>query len=89
MDNLKACSTRPYAADAGPGNPRSFIFSPEVGKIIDAGTLGRSIIPEDIEAVRRFGQGTLTIGDFKLIPGNDGCMEIEWMNFSVQLQGGY
>ncbi len=89
MENPKACFARPYKADSGPDNPRRFIFSPEVGVLIDAKTLKKSIVPEDIEAVRRFGQGALTIGDFKLLPKDAGCMEIEWMKFSVQIEGGY
>jgi hypothetical protein len=89
MGNPKACLRRPYEAETGPGNPRSFIFSPEVGQRIDGINADRSVSLEDIEAVRRFGQGTLTIGDFGLRPGSNGCMEIEWMNVSVRIRGGY
>ena len=44
---------------------------------------------EEVEDVQRFGRGTLTIESFKLEPEMDGCPKIEWMNFSVQLEGGY
>ena len=31
-DNPSDCASRDYEAEAGPENPRKFIFSPEVGK---------------------------------------------------------
>ncbi len=88
-DRPADCTTRPYAAEAGPENPRQFIFSPDVGVRIDAAVLGRSITPEDIEAVRRFGRGSLDIRQVKLEPGPDGCPTISFMEFSVRLDGGY
>jgi hypothetical protein len=87
-DNPSACATRPYAADAGPQNPRSFIFSPEVGRRIAGEQAHSSPTPEDIDAIRRFGQGTLAIEGFGLQPATDGCPKIEWMNFTVRIEGG-
>jgi hypothetical protein len=88
-DTPTDCTTRPYAAESGPENPRKFIFSPEVGTRIDAATSGRSITPDDIEVIQRFGRGTFEIGRFKLEPGQDGCPTISFMEFSVRLDGGY
>jgi hypothetical protein len=80
---------RPYGAETVPDHPRRFIFSPEVGKKIDGRNAGRAVTPEDVEAVRRFGRGALSIERFSLRPGSDGCPQIEWMEFSVELEGGY
>ena len=43
---------------------------------------------EEIEEIRRFGRGTFTVKDFSLA-GTDGCPKIEWMTFTVRLEGGY
>jgi hypothetical protein len=83
------CGKRPYAAEAGPENPRKFIFSPEVGKTIDGTGAGRSINAEEVGCVEKFGQGILTIEKFALAPGENGCPIIQWMEFFVQLEGGY
>jgi hypothetical protein len=83
------CASRPYGAEAGPGNPRKFIFSPEVGRRIDGAGAGRSVNVVEIKDVERFGRGTLTIEKFALEPGENGCPKIQWMDFSVQLEGGY
>lgn len=88
-DDPAACTSRPYAAQAGPGNPRNFIFSPDVGTRIGAAETGRSVTVEDIEKVSRFGRGVLTVESFVLKPGNNGCPTIEEMKFSVLLEGGY
>jgi len=80
---------RPYGAEAGPDHPRQFIFSPEVGRRIDGPDARRSMTPEDFEAVSRFGRGTLAIERFALRPGREGCPQIEWIEFSVRLEGGY
>lgn len=87
--NPSACATREYFADAGPANPREFIFSPEVGKSIDASKMNRAVEAQDVEAIQRFGRGALTIREFKLHPAADGCPLIEWIQFSVRLDGGY
>lgn len=76
-------------ADAGPANPRQFIFSPEVGKAIAGPDSRKAVIGENIDAVKKFGKGELDIKKIKLTPGKDGCPKIEWLEFSVQLDGGY
>jgi hypothetical protein len=69
-----------------PGEVREFIFSPEVGKTIDRPDAGRSPTPEEVEAVRRFGQGTLTIRDYRLSDVEPGRQaRFEWMKFEVQV----
>ncbi len=83
------CVPRPYLAEAGPPNPRNFIFSPEVGKSISGPHAGRSVTVQEIEEIQRFGRGLLSINRYKLEPGENGCSKIEWMEFSVQLEGGY
>jgi hypothetical protein len=89
LENPSECVNRLYNANAGPANPRKFIFSPEVGKRIDGANVGRAVTDEEIKAVQKFGRGELTIDKFKLAPGKDGCPKIKWMDFSVQLEGGY
>lgn len=76
------------AGAAAPENLRRFLFSPEVGRGIDGPAAGRSVTPADVEAVHRFGRGTLAIERFVLRPG-DGCPGIAWLEFSVRLEGGY
>jgi len=88
-DNPSACTSRAYTAETGPSNPRRIIFSPEVGKRIDGEKASKSLSPEEMEDIHRFGQGTLTIGEFNLQPGSNGCPEIRWMKFLVHLEGGY
>jgi hypothetical protein len=83
------CVNRPYHADAGPANPRKFIFSPEVGRTIAGPDSRKAFIDEDIDTVKKFGRGELYINKFKLAPGKDGCPKIESMDFSIQLEGGY
>ncbi len=83
------CEKRPYKAEAGPENPRKFIFSPEVGKTIDGADSGRSSNAEEVGYVGKFGRGILTIEKFALAPGENGCSKIQWLEFSVQLEGGY
>lgn len=88
-DDPSACANRSYKAETGPANPRKFIFSPEVGNRIAGPDARIAVTEEDIKTVRKFGRGELTIKKFKLAPGKDGCPKIEWMDFSVQLDGGY
>ncbi|MBF0398204.1 MAG: hypothetical protein HQK78_15615 [Desulfobacterales bacterium] len=83
------CSSRSYKAETCPENPRKFIFSPEVGKKIDGSKAARSVTVDEIEDVKRFGRGTLTIESFNLEQRKDGCPNIERMNFTVKLEGGY
>ena len=42
-----------------------------------------------ITAVEEFGRGTLEIGDYGLKEGEGGCPIIQWLTFSVQIEGGY
>jgi hypothetical protein len=78
----------PSPSETPPENPRLFIFSPAVGKTIAGPTAARSVTVEDMEAVRGFGRGTLSIDDFKLEWTADGSVKIKWMRFSVQIEGG-
>ena len=89
LEKPSACINRPYNADAGPTNPRQFIFSPEVGKTIAGPDSRLALSDENIDAVKKFGRGEMDIKKFKLTPGKDGCPRIEWLEFSVQLNGGY
>lgn len=69
--------------------PRDFIFSPEVGKEIDGPGAGRSPEVEEVERIRSFGRGSLGVEKFKLQAADAGCPALEWLDFSVRLQGGY
>jgi hypothetical protein len=89
LENPSTCVNRPYNADAAPANSRQFIFSPEVGKTIAGPDSHKAFIDEDIDAVKKFGRGEMNIKKFKLMPAKGGCPTIEWMDFSVQLVGGY
>lgn len=90
LDKASTCPSRPYKAEAGPGNLRRFIFSPDVGGRIDGPKAGRSVTTEEIEEIRHFGRGMLTIENFGHGPGGaEGCPGIAWMTFSVQIEGGY
>jgi hypothetical protein len=64
-----------------PGLVREFIFSPEVGRTIDYPPK-----PEEIEKIKHFGRGELTILDYKLgdlVSGKRA--RFEWMRFEVDL----
>lgn len=89
LENAFACVNRSYNADAGPENPRKFIFSPDVGKTIAAPDSRKASADENIDAVKKFGRGEMDIKSFKLTPGKDGCPKIEWLEFTVRLEGGY
>ena len=80
---------RPYGVETGLENPRTFIFSPEVGRRIDGSKANRSVIPEEVEAIGRFGRGTFTIERFSFGPESNGCARLEWIEFSVQMEGGF
>jgi len=82
------CQNRPYLAESGPDNPREFIFSPEVGKTIQGPNATTAITTEDVDEVRKFGKGTLEIKKHTLTP-NIPCPDIEWMEFVVDVEGGY
>lgn len=89
LEKPSGCANRPYNADAGPTNPRQFIFSPEVGKTIAGPDSRKALADENIDAVKKFGRGEMNIKNFELAPGRAGCPKIEWLEFSVQLDGGY
>ena len=80
---------RPYGARSGPGNTREFIFSPEVGRTIQGAEASKSVTPEDIDAVRRFGRGEFHIEKFTTGRDSRGCPLIETLEFKVTLEGGY
>jgi hypothetical protein len=86
MKDPSACINRPYKAEAGPENPRRFIFSPEVGKGI---SYNQKTLSMDVKEVERFGRGLLKTEKFSLAGGKDGCPEIKWLTFSVHMEGGY
>lgn len=83
-----ACLDRPYKADGGPENPRQFIFSPDVGVRIQSRDARMSVTEEDIEKVKRFGKGEMDIKNV-ILQKEVQCPQIEWMEFSVRLEGGY
>jgi hypothetical protein len=87
LENPTDCTKRPYNADAGPENPRKLIFSPEVGRSLQYS--GSATSNEVVKEVGRFGRCVMNIEKFKLTPEKNGCPRIEWMSFSVQLEGGY
>ena len=85
---LSSACPRPYGAEVGPENPRTFIFSPEIGCRIDGSKANRSVTPEEVEAIGHFGRGTFTIERFSVGPESNGCARLEWIEFSVQLEWG-
>lgn len=89
MENPKGCTQREYNAETGPENPRKFIFSPEVGKSIAGYEAKEQLTPDEIKEVEKFGRGTLKIEKFKLIPKENGCPDIEFLDFTVYIEGGY
>lgn len=89
LNNPSVCVNRPYHAEAGPANPRQFIFSPEVGRTIAGPDSRKALAEENIDTVKKFGRGEMDVKKFKLMPGKDGCPKIEWLEFSIHLEGGY
>jgi len=87
--NPSECNSRPYKSENGPGNPREFIFSPEVGKSIGGANSVRKVTVDEIGDIQRFGRGTMTIERFKLEPNDGGCPKLEWIDFSVWIKGGF
>ena len=70
-----------------PQEEREFIFSPEVGTTIDGPDASRAVSWEDVETVRAFGSGTLTIVESRLgglEPGE--TARFEWLRFTVELR---
>jgi hypothetical protein len=88
-DPIYRCPDRPYAAEAGPENPRPIIFSPAVGRTIDGPGADSSVTPGDVEMVRRFGRVELTIEGHAFDPAAEGCPRLQWIEFSLEAEGGY
>ena len=80
---------RSYDAIAGPPFPREFIFSPEVGRTIAGPQATKSISPEDVIAVQRFGRGKFTIERFQASYDGKGCPHFKSLEFKVRIEGGY
>ncbi|HNQ62991.1 MAG TPA: hypothetical protein PLF87_01965 [Syntrophorhabdaceae bacterium] len=89
LENPAECDTREYLNNNVPANPREFVFSPEVGKGIDGHGSSRRVEIQEIKEIQRFGRGVLNIDKFLLNPGKKGCPVIEWLQFTVRLEGGY
>jgi hypothetical protein len=69
-----------------PGLVREFIFSPAVGKTIAGPEAKTSPTAEEIEQVKRFGRGKLTILDYRLTDLNPGKKAaFEWLRFEAEL----
>jgi hypothetical protein len=69
-----------------PGQTREFIFSPEVGRTIQGPDAKSGPSPEEIDAVRGFGEGTLEILDYRLRGLEPAAQAaLEWMRFEVRL----
>jgi len=73
--------------DAAIGNDiREFVFSPEVGKTINAPESTNEITEDDIDRIDAFGQGELKIMHMKLSsPQLHGTANFEQMNFHCKL----
>ncbi len=69
-----------------PQDDREFIFSPEVGKAINAPESTNEITGDDIDRIEAFGQGELKIIHLKLSPPRlHETASIEQMNFDCKL----
>lgn len=88
LEDPSVCQDRPYQADSGPDNPRRFVFSPDVGVSIQGPDAKTSVTVEEVEKVERFGKGWMDIEKVSLQKDVQ-CPKIEWMDFSVRLEGGY
>jgi len=81
----RACEEQAAARNA-PAAVREFIFSLEVGKTIDGPGARRQPAHEEVERIRRFGRGALTVLAFRVgthAQGQD--PSLEWMRFTVEL----
>lgn len=88
FEGSSTCQDRPYLADAGPDNPRHFIFSPDVGLSIQGLDARMSTDKNEVESVKRFGRGYVDIKDVAL-EKEASCPHIEWIKFSVRVEGGF
>lgn len=82
---LPAGCAVPYGAEAGPGERRDFIFSPEVGRSIAGPASTVAVTPDDLAEVEAFGRGTLWIEGAELAAGAGGCPRIETLRFRVEV----
>lgn len=78
------CAT-PYGAQAGPGERRDFIFSPEVGRSIAGPASTAAVTPDDLEDIEAFGSGTLWIQGAELAAEAGACPRIETLRFRVEV----
>ncbi|WP_143893369.1 hypothetical protein [Tepidimonas sediminis] len=76
----RACTARPYRAEAGPDEPRRFIFSPAVAQVRDAAS--------PVEAIARYGRGELRVASVRLgKPDRDGCPPIARPRLTLSVKG--
>jgi len=69
-----------------PQEIRDFFFSPEVGRTIAGPLAHRQPTWEEVERIREFGRGRLTILDYHLNrkrPGQEA--RFEWMKFRLEV----
>jgi len=69
-----------------PGEIREFIFSPEVGRTIQGPQANQAPTPAEIDRIKNFGQGKLSIIDYRLAdlePGKQA--RFTWMRCAVNL----
>ena len=77
----RLCTSRPYQAEAGPDEPRRFIFSPAVAEAVEP--------PPSSERIAHHGRGRLKIESVRLGPPDaEGCPSIEQLHFSLEVEGG-
>jgi hypothetical protein len=70
-----------------PQQRREFIFSPEVGKTIDGAQAKSQPTAEEIDWVKQFGKGTLTLLEYRLTDLEPGKRaKFEWLRFAVHLK---
>lgn len=69
-----------------PGNVREFFFSPEVGRTIGGPAATDHPTEEEMERIRQYGTGILTILDYRLtnLEPNQQA-RFEWMRFQVEM----
>ena len=69
-----------------PQKIREFMFSPEVGKTIDGRDSNGKPNPKELERVAAYGQGKLTILDYRLTNlAKSDRADFEWIKFKVEI----
>jgi hypothetical protein len=71
----------------GPGPRREFVFSRAVGTTIAGPDARQAVTPEEVEQIRRDGQGVLEVLSADPGPVRDGCPSIGRLRFRVDLFG--